>query len=89
MVIILSQFAVILSAAKNLALNIFKAMRDSSSPAPIRFTQDKLREGSARADAAPTGTRPDKVGGRQFFLTPGCPAFAFFTIAFRLLASGL
>jgi hypothetical protein len=31
--VILSSFAVILSAAKNLALSVFKAVRDSSSPA--------------------------------------------------------
>jgi hypothetical protein len=32
----LSPFAVILSAAKNLALSVFKAMRDSSSPLHLK-----------------------------------------------------
>ena len=51
--VILSPFAVILSAAKNLALplrvnyakdlalSVFKAMRDSSSPAALRMTVPK------------------------------------------------
>jgi hypothetical protein len=52
--------AVVLSEAKDLALSIFKGMRDSSSPLLLRMTV--LSSFSAACEAPPFQTRGEKGG---------------------------
>ena len=81
--VILSPFAVILSAAKNLALSFFKAMRDSSSPPLLcrNSTRKSLEFSRRSADlffrsaARPRWTRESRGPKKQVRATLPRPEF--------------
>ena len=71
----LSPFAVILSAAKNLALSVFRAMRDSSSPgAPQNDSADGFFR-SLFSPALPASPKPGEKSGLILCCLPDVEPF--------------